>query len=193
MGTPQGFVLLRDEGTNEAVSGSIEAISDDGNGMTLITSFDHCVNTGDTGTKGLGDYLYFSEAIGSTYLNGQIGLVIETPDADTFVVDIPFESATYLGLGKFTRLCQPFAQTKMFQPYWETGRKVRLSVQKYLFNYTANSQVTVNIYLSENEDVVWNEGPLVPGLNVTNSGLIYSQLVYTCPESTNLGLTPKRS
>lgn len=122
-------------------------------------------------------------------LQAQIGRVISTADANTFVVDIPFFASTYIGLGKFTRLSQPLLQTKQFPVYWDQGRQVRLSAQKYLMDYTANAQVTVNIYLSQDPDDIWNS----PQPLSATSALVYSQLMYTCPESTNIGLTPSNT
>lgn len=192
-GNPQGFVLIKDQGTSEAPSGYISAISNDGLGFTQITSFNHCVNSQSSVQGTNGDYLLFLNSIGSTYLNNQIGLVTNTIDADNFVVDIPFTAGTYLGLGTYTRLTQPLLQTKQFPFYWEQGRKVRLGAQRYLMDFTESSQVTVNINLSQDPDDVWNEGPIVPSIDVTNSSLIYSQVLFTCPESTNIGLTQANS
>ncbi len=177
-GNPQGYVLITDEGTGEATSGTIQAIANDGFGNTLITSINHCVTTG--------DYLYISGALGTTTLNGQIGKVGLTPSADTFSIDLPFPAGTYLGLGKFTRLSQPLIQTKQFPFYWDDGRQTRLAVQKYLMDATEKSQVTVNIYLSQDPDDAWNSPPVNPSPN----SLVYSQIMWTSPESTNIGLTP---
>jgi len=176
-GNPQGYVLIKDQGTGEAISGTIKSIATS-SALTQITSTNHCVR--------IDDYLYFTGAVGLTGLNGNIGRVISTADANTFVVDIAFPSGTYLGLGKYTRLSQPLIQTKMFNPYWEQGRQTRLSAQKYLMQSTPSAQVTINIYLSQDGASVWND----PTLNVPNNSLIYSQVMYTCQESTNLGLTP---
>jgi hypothetical protein len=176
-GNPQGYVLTIGQGRGEATSGTIIAIASSSGG-TQITSINHCVR--------VGDYLYFSGLLGTTSINGLIGRVISTADANTFVVDLPFPSGTYLGLGKFTRLSQPLLQTKQFPVYWDQGRQTRLSTQKYLMDYTANAQVTVNVYLSQDSDDVWN----TPQPLSSTSALVYSQLMYTCPESTNIGLTP---
>jgi hypothetical protein len=73
---------------------------------------------------------------------------------------------------------------------WSQGRKTRIGVQQYLLSTTDQGQVTINIYLSQNNDTPWNIGPIVPAPNSQNNSLIYSSLLYTCPESTNLGLTP---
>jgi hypothetical protein len=175
-GNPQGYVLTKDQGTGEGVSGTIKAIAASGTD-TQITSTDHCVN--------VGDYLLFSGALGTTAINGQIGRVISTATKDVFVVDIPFPAGTYLGLGKYTRLSQPLIQTKAFAPYWNEGKKVRLSVQKYLMETTTNAQVTINIYLSQDPTDPWND----PTINVPPNSLVYSQVLFTCPESINLGLT----
>ena len=53
-------------------------------------------------------------------------------------------------------------------------------------DFTTNSQVTVNISLSQDPDEAWNGPPSNPPPN----SMVYTQLMYTCPESTNLGLTP---
>jgi hypothetical protein len=111
-----------------------------------------------------------------------IGKVIQIIDINNFVIDLPFPSGTYLGLGVFAKLAQPVMQTKQFNPYWDQGRQVRLSSQKYLMDYTFNAQVTLNINLSQDPDTSWN--------TKENDALVYSQIMYTCPESTNIGLTP---
>jgi hypothetical protein len=137
---------------------------------------------------------YVSGGTATSAINGLIGQVKTIIDANNFVIDIPAPTFTtsYLGLGKFTRLSQPLLQTKQFNLYWDQGRQMRLSNQKYLMDYTANAQVTVNIYLSQDPDDVYNSGSIVPTTNPnpTNNSLIYSQVLYTCPESDNIGLTP---
>lgn len=187
-GTPQGYVLIKGQGTGEAASGDIHAISNNG-GNTQIQSFNHCVSASNPGTKN-GDYIYIENCIGSTYLNSQVGKVIQIIDADNFVIDILYESGTYLGLGTFSRLSQPYFQTKEFNFFWEQGRKVILGTQQYLLDKTNSSQVTLNIFLSQDFNNAWNAGPIIPSPDTQNSSLEYSQVLYTCPESTNLGLTP---
>lgn len=188
-GNPQGYVLVLDQGTGEAPSGAISAITNDGFGFTKITSANHCVNTGNTGSGGLGDYLQFQNALGSTFLNNKIGLVTKTIDANNFVVDIPFVAGAYLGLGTYTRLSQPLLQTKEFPFFWEQGKKTILGPQRYLLDYTTSSQITLNLYLSQDPNSVWNSGNIIPNIDVENSSLSYSQVIYTCPESANIGLT----
>jgi len=178
-GNPEGYVLVKGQGTGEAVSGTISAIATSG-GNTQITSINHCVNPG--------DYLLITGCLGTTSINNLIGKVLTTADANTFVIDLPFPAGTYLGLGKFTRLSMPLIQTRQFPFYWDQGRQVILRAQKYLLDFTANSQVTLNISLSQDPDNVWNSpttNPFIP-----ENSLIYTQILFTCPESTNIGLTP---
>lgn len=182
-GNPQGYVLLLDQETSEAQSGTISAIQING-GDTQITSYNHCVGSNNNNTDS-GDFLYFTGALGITPWNGLIGKVIDIIDINNFVVDIPFPTGVYSGLGQFTRLSQPLIQTKAFNPYWDIGRKVVLCAQKYLLDKTDESQVTVDIYLSQDQDTPYND----PNFNSPPNGLVYSQILYTSPESTNLGLT----
>ena len=74
------------------------------------------------------------------------------------------------------------------------SRKTRLNFQQYLLTRTPNGQITLFIYLSQNEvgpeALGYNAGPIVPDISTQNNSLIYSSVLYTCPESTNLGLTP---
>lgn len=184
-GNPQGYVQILDQGTEESPSGQIQGIVASGTN-TRINSVNHCVE--------LNDFLYFTDSMGDTFLNGQIGKVIQANNADFFVVDILFASTgTYIGGGQFTRLCRPLLQTKQFPVYWDKGLGVRLCDQKYLFDRTDESQVTAVIYLSQDPDTPYNFGPIFPDENVVNTGLIYTDVVVTCPESSNLGLLPYRT
>lgn len=180
--------------TNTFTAGQFVLISEV-TGMTQINGMivEILSATGTTFTLAIdttGFSAYVSGGIATlSILQNQIGRVISTSNADTFVVDIPFIATTYIGLGKFTRLSQPLLQTKQFPVYWDQGRQTRLSTQKYLMDYTASAQVTVNIYLSQDPDDVWN----TPQPLTNTSALVYSQLMYTCPESTNIGLSPSQS
>lgn len=173
-GTPQGFVLIKGRNTGEGQSGTISAIAANGTN-TQITSTNHCV--------AVGDYLLFNDALGVTFLNGNIYKVITVIDANNFVVDALFvASSPYLGLGDFTRLSQPYLQTKQFNPYWQQGRGVRVGVQKYLMDRTAASQITLQIFLSQDPNNTFNDGAVVPFGVPDNSSLVYSDVLFTCPE-----------
>ncbi len=186
-GTPQGYVIERASGTAEGSSIYINEISESG-GITTITSPNHCLNDG--------DYFTISGAIqiGGPPLNGQIFSVMNAT-VDTFDTNPTLlGSPTYLGGGQIMRMYVPLIQTKQFNPSWSMERKSRIGKQQYLFSRTPNGQVTVYIFLSENNigygDLGYNFGPVIPASGSLNNSLIYSTVVYTCPELTNIGLTP---
>ena len=178
-GNQQGFVMIRNVGTSEGTSLYIRNVV--GN---LITSPNHCLNEG--------DFIYITGCIGISNINGRI-FRVQTDTVDTFYIfpeDGPDPSGTYLGGGLIQRMYIPFVQTKQFPVAWGISRKVRLGVQQYLLTATQNSQITLLIFLSQNSDSPYNSGNIIPQQNVFNSSLVYSTILYTCPESTNLGLTP---
>jgi hypothetical protein len=178
-GNQQGFVVFRDEGTNEANSLYIQNIS--GN---TITSPDHCLNEG--------DYVVISGILGTlSSINGKIFSVGSNPTQNTFVLNPTISSGTYLGGGLIKRMYVPYIQTKQFPAGWSIGRKTRIGMQQYLISTTPKGQIQLLIFLSQNAAQAFNDGNIVPQVGgVDNSGLIYSTVLYTCPESTNLGLTP---
>jgi len=178
-GNQQGFVLIRDDGTGEGESLYIRAISGD-----TVTCPDHCLNTG--------DYILIKGCIGTNVgiINGHT-FSIRVVDNDSFIIELgPIHSVTYLGRGLVERIYVPFIQSKQFPAAWADARKTRLGPQQYLLTATQNSQITLLIYLSQNASSPYNDGPIVPEANVENNALVYSTVLYTCPESTNLGLTP---
>lgn len=178
-GNQQGFVMIRDKGTGEGQSLSIQSFS-----ASLVTSLDHGLNEG--------DFIIISGALGpiGTQVNGLIFRVDPTIDQNTFTLNPNILGDTYRGAGVITRLYNPFIQSKQFPMAWGMGRKTRIGVQRYLFTKTSDSEVTLNIYLSQDADNPYNFGPVVPALEPENSSLVYSSTIFTCPESTNLGLTP---
>ena len=182
-GNQQGFVLARDQGTGEGTSLYIQSID----GVTnIVTSPDH--NLVD------GDYIIISGVLGtiSQFVNGRIFSVFNITQ-NTFKLNPETGSGTYIGGGLITKIYVPFIQTKQFPTSWGMSRKTRLGVQQYLLSTTANSQITLLIYLSQNNQSPYNEGAIVPAIGALNNSLIYSTILYTCPESTNLGLTPANS
>ena len=182
-GNQQGYLLFRASqiaGTSESVSLSIQSIS--GNAITSVT---HGLN--------IDDYIQIINCTGSIapYLNGRIFQVTEIVDLDTFRIsgDIP-DIASYFGLGEIVRFYVPFIQTKQFPLAWSDARKVRFGPQQYLLSYTPNSQITLLMFLSQDSSNAYNSGGVIPDRDTANNALIYSTVLYTCPESTNLGLTP---
>lgn len=177
-GNTQGFVILRSIGTSEEASLMIQSFT----GST-VTSPNHCLNEG--------DYIIIEGAIGTIgpLVNGQV-FQVQSISSTTFALNPAIGTGTYFGGGYITRMYIPFIQTKQFPLAWSIGRKTRIGPQMYLFDTTAAGQVTVEIYLSQDAANAFNSGPIAPLPNCVNNSLIYSQIVYTCPESTNMGLTP---
>ena len=175
-GNQQGFVLERVQDTSEGNSLAIQNITN-----SLVTSPNHGLNSG--------DYIVINGALGTVgaAVNGKIFSVGNPLGANTFTLNPSIPTGlTYLGSATIQRMYVPLIQTKQFNPAWSDGRKTRIGSQQYLFSKTNNGQVTINIYLSQDDDNAWNSNLSNP----TPNGLVYSQIVYTCPESTNLGLTP---
>lgn len=169
-GNQQGFIVFRDDGTNESNSLSITGFSG-----SVVTVPNHCLN--------VGDYIIISGCVGtiSTEVNGNIFSVNAPITNDTFTLNPLIGAGTYSGGGLIKRMYVPQIQTKQFPISWGMARKTRLGPQQYLLTKTANSQVTLQIFLSQNASSPYNIG---------NDALVNSSVLYTCPESTNLGLTP---
>jgi hypothetical protein len=172
-GNQQGFLLIKSDGTGEANSLYIQSFS--GN---TVTSPDHCLNEG--------DYIVISGCLGTvgSIVNGVI-FSVANPTTDTFVLvkDGVTVSGTYLGSGVIKRMYVPEIQTRQFPVSWGMARKTRIGPQQYLLTTTQNGQVTLQIFLSQNASSPYNN-------EQSNNSVIYSTVLYTCPESTNLGLTP---
>jgi hypothetical protein len=177
-GNQQGFVLFRDsEGTGETTSLYIQNIA--GN---TVTSPNHNLNQG--------DYIVIMGCMGVTGVNGII-FSVDNPTTNTFNLNGPGTAVgTYTGGGMIQRMYVPYVQTKQFPVSWELARKTRLGAQQYLLTTTNLGQMTLLIFLSMDSANPYNSGTIVPMPNSQNNTLIYSTVLYTCPESTNLGLTP---
>lgn len=182
-GNPQGYVIVKGVGTSEGLSGYIYAITDNGSGLTQITSYNHCVTDVNPNTF-THDFIFIEGILGTnpSTLNGQVYSVIGIVDADNFVIDAPFPGTGYVGNGQFRRLAHPVLQTKQFPLFWEDGRQVRIGVQKYLLTKTADGEITLNIYLSQDDNDPWNNPNFAGSLN----GLIYTQTLFTQLEPNNL-------
>lgn len=177
-GNQQGFVMIRSEGTSEGNSLYIKSFS----GNTVTSPFHNLVN---------GDFIMISGTIGtiSQQVNGKVFSIYGVTQ-DTFKLNPSIDAGTYTGGGLIKKIYAPYIQSKQFPEAWGITRKTRIGVQQYLITTTPNSQIQLLIFLSQNSDSPYNSSPVVPNINTTNSSLIYSTVLYTCPESTNLGLTP---
>lgn len=179
-GNQQGFILQKGVSTGEGTSLMITGFS--GN---IVTCINHGLNNN--------DYILITGCLGTigAQVNGKIFSVnVNTAGVDSFSLLPNVTTGTYLGGGLITRIYVPQIQTRQFPVSWQLARKTRIGVQQYLLTTTYNSQISLYIYLSQNASSPYNLGPLFPADDATNNGLVYSTVLYTCPESTNLGLTP---
>ncbi len=148
----------------------------------------------------VGQQVTITSVVGMIQLNGNT-YTVTAANALTFTINVDSTAFTayisggtatplpYLGLAQYIRLSQPYLQTKQFNFYWEEGRQVRLGTQRYLLDRTTDSEVTLAIFLNQDAENPRND--LIN--NPPPNSLIYSQVLYTCAESTNLGLTPSNS
>lgn len=177
-GNQKGFVMIREEGTDEGESLPIQNIVN-----STISCPNHNLNSG--------DYILISGVNGEVgaQVNGKIFSVTDVT-LNTFVLNPTIDSAEYLGSGFIQRMYVPFIQTRQFPTFWEMARKTRIGVQQYLFTTTQRGQIELLIFLSQNSSSAYNQGVVYPDPNANNNAIIYRDILFTCPESTNLGLTP---
>jgi hypothetical protein len=177
-GNQQGFWIIKAQGTAEGASLYIKDIA-----SSVVTSPDHCLLEN--------DFVLIKGALGTVgaEVNGKV-FSVNNPTKDTFTLNPNIIDATYLGNATITRLYRPYIQTKQFPSFWDQGLKVRIGPQQYLLTKTSNGKIQLLIFLSQNENDPYNIGYIVPQPGPLNSALVYSTTLFTCPESTNLGLTP---
>lgn len=180
-GNQEGFVMIRDQVTDEQPSLAILGFTG-----SLVTVPNHTLDDG--------DFIFITGALGTIgpLVNNKIFQVVNPNfTADSFLLSPNIGTGTYIGGGVITRLYRPFIRTKQFPVSWADARKTRLGPQQYLFTKNDElAQVTVLIFLSQDDTDAFNQSPIVPDPTSINNGLVYSTIVYTCPESSNLGLTP---
>jgi len=162
-GNQQGFVCFRNDGTNESISLSVQNAT-----SATLTCVNHCLNTN--------DYFVYVDQLNNTETISKVLSVID----DNTIVALGVNITNYIGGSFIKKMYVPFIQSKQFPMAWEMGRKTRIGTSMFLFSTTAYGQVTVNLYLSQDA---------ANAANVQNDSCIYSTVVFTCPESTNLGLT----
>lgn len=107
-----------------------------------------------------GDYIMFSGITGITSTgagpNDVIYKVISAT-VDNFVVDVPpgtidTWSGTYEGGGFIQVIPNIFIQTKEFNPFYQSGKSVRVNYIDVMTDRTDNGEFTANFYTSSNED-----------------------------------------
>ena len=147
-----------------------------------IYSPNHCLQNN--------DYIIINGCLGTigTSVNGNVFSVFNVSQNyfSIYSPTITPTSGTYLGSGTVTRMYVPLIQTKQFPVAWEFSRKTRLGPQAYLFTFTENGQVELQIYLSQDAANAYNAGTIVPDPNSPNNALLYSDILFTSPIPNNL-------
>jgi hypothetical protein len=90
---------------------------------------------------------------------------------------------TYLGGGTLAIVQNINITTKIFSPYYQDGKQVRLGFVDFFLDNTTSGQVTTQMFINESENTSIDD-PNQPG----NSGLIGDNILLTSPE--NLELIP---
>jgi hypothetical protein len=169
-GTQQGFVLIKDDGTYEAISQYISAFD---TSTYLVTSPNHCLNDG--------DYIEIFNAIGVNNLNEQVYLIsVPRGATNTFTLQLNSQqlsnppTGTYLGNGVYRRLTNINVMTKQFPIYWESARKTRIGTQRYLLDNAEDGQLTANIFTSQNSNF--------PSSDPNFAYLIQSNILLSSPD-----------
>jgi hypothetical protein len=182
-GNQQGFILQRNDSTNESSSLYISAIA----GVT-ITSPSHGLNDG--------DYIIINGAIGPPGITAINGLIYQIGNIMTDSFNLipavinnmiqPTPSGTYLGGGVITRLINIQINTRQFPLFWTQGRQIRIGTCKYLLEKTPAGSITVNMYASQN-DV--QAGTRDPSSSAQNQYQPFTNVLLTCYEGSDLNLT----
>ena len=188
-GNQQGYTMLvMQQGVND-VSLSITAITP-GTPVT-ITVPNHNLQTGSFATiiniigsgspnpNTLNGPTYFLSRIDANTLSLQL-YNPTTANLDNVILG---SGGTYLGGGQLAVVNNINITTKVFSPYYEDGKQVRLGYVDYFLDSTTSGQVTVQMFINESPNTSIDD-PNSPG----NSGLLGDNILLTSPE--NLYLIP---
>ncbi len=188
-GNQQGYVEVLNRDIFNDVSLSITVITPAT--PVLITVPNHNLQTG--------RFVKITGIIGSgspnpDTLNGEIYRVIRVT-ADTLELQIfntstdMFDNVTllpggtYLGGGQLTVLNNINVLTKRFSPFYSEGSQVRLGYVDLFLEKTEEGEVTVNLFVNENSNIVINDPT-----SFSNDGILGDNIVLTRPD--NLDLIP---
>jgi hypothetical protein len=88
-------------------------------------------------------------------------------DANNFTVDAAYVG-TFTGSGTVTVVNNISILTKKFNPYISNGSQVRLGRADLYLDKTTNGQITVNVYINEDNSTPIN-APSLPSISTVNS------------------------
>lgn len=177
-GNQQGFIMQKNESTNEGLSQYIKNIV----GLT-ITSPDHCLNDG--------DYITIQGALGTTNVNNiifQISATLGNKDTFTLLLTptqaLTPPSGTYGGGATYNRLTNIDIMTKQFPVMWQGARQTKLGTQRYLFDTTPAGEVSVSLLVNQDNNLAANDP-------ISSSYIPQSDIVITYAEPTDLNVIQK--
>ena len=171
-GNQQGYVeLFMDDAIfTNAVSISISQITP-GSPNTTIVAINHNFD--------VGQFITINSANGITGLTGNSYKIESITDANTFVITTPTApTGVFNGSGNIVLLNNYYVYTKRFNPFYKEGAKVRLGYTDFYMQRTATGQVTVNLYINDDQTT-----PVNPTYNTFNT---FPESTYAASPETNL-------
>lgn len=93
-----------------------------------------------------GQYVYFTDMIGSVNLNDSIYRITHVTDEDTFTID-GTATGTYAGNGVMALVPNINIATKEFTPFWENGQNYSMRYFDVLVDRTSAGQLDVDVYI----------------------------------------------
>ena len=175
-GNQQGFIMLRQDSTQESPSQYVDAI----NTTTLVvTSPIHNLNDG--------DFVKFTGMLGITDINEVIFKIQTKPSTpDSFILTLQdgqtSPAGTYIGGGSYSRLTNMYVQSRQFPLAWQNERQTILGTQRYLMEKTQNGQITLQLFVNQMNSLAANDPTYSEYLPFTN-------ILLTSPEGNDLNLT----
>jgi len=168
-GNQQGYTLLVQQQVANAPSLFVTDIA-----AGVVTSPSHNLQDG--------TFLKITGALG-TGISTDIVFKITVTGVDTFTgFDAdgdPIEGSDYLGGGEITILQNMDISSKVFSPFYDQGAQVKLGYMDFFLDKTSEGEVTLNLYVNENDSLAIND----PN-SVQNEGLLGDNIILTRPENT---------
>lgn len=96
-----------------------------------------------------GQYVMFSNMVGSTNLNGNIYQVASVTDENTFTID-GTATGTYVGNGVMSVVPNIEIATKQFTPFWTQGQNYSMRYFDVLVDKTTDGEIDVDVYIDFN-------------------------------------------
>ena len=126
------------------------------------------------------DVIILSGIIGTlSSLNGQAFIVSRLDENNISINATIIPSDTYLGNGTISKVTDFYIATKRFAPGYESGKQCRLGYVDFLFEKTQDGQVTVDVYVDENDSISITDP-------ISNPSLVGTNVLNTCPDNTTL-------